>query len=51
VGEEEGIDFAFDRIERTTNTFDAHRLIWLADREGVQDAVVDMLTSFRFSLS
>src|SRR5882757_5504707 len=30
VGKEEGIDFAFDRIERTPNTVDAHRLIWLA---------------------
>lgn len=42
-GEAEGIDFAFDRIERTPNTLDAHRLIWLADKEGVQDAVVDWL--------
>ena len=40
VGEAEGIHFAFDRIERTPNTLDAHRLIWLADKEGVQDAVV-----------
>ena len=30
-GEAEGIHFAFDRIERTPNTLDAHRLIWLAD--------------------
>ena len=30
VGKEEGIEFAFDRIERTPNTLDAHRLIWLA---------------------
>jgi predicted DsbA family dithiol-disulfide isomerase len=43
VGKEEGIDFAFDRIERTPNTLDAHRLIWLADKEGVQDAVVEAL--------
>jgi predicted DsbA family dithiol-disulfide isomerase len=43
VGKEEGIDFAFDRIERTPNTLDAHRLIWLADREGVQAAVVEAL--------
>ena len=43
VGEDEGIDFAFDRIERTPNTLDAHRLIWLADKEGVQDAVVEAL--------
>jgi predicted DsbA family dithiol-disulfide isomerase len=43
VGKEEGIHFAFDRIERTPNTLDAHRLIWLADKEGVQDAVVEAL--------
>ena len=43
VGEAEGIHFAFDRTERTPNTLDAHRLIWLADREGVQDAVVEAL--------
>jgi predicted DsbA family dithiol-disulfide isomerase len=43
VGETEGIHFAFDRIERTPNTLDAHRLIWLADKEGVQGAVVEAL--------
>ncbi len=41
AGEADGIHFAFDRIERTPNTLDAHRLIWLADKEGVQDAVVE----------
>jgi predicted DsbA family dithiol-disulfide isomerase len=43
VGREEGIQFAFDRIERTPNTLDAHQLIGLADKEGVQDAVVEAL--------
>src|SRR5437764_752281 len=43
AGEAEGIHFAFDRIERTPNTLDAHRLIWLAEKEGVQDAVVEAL--------
>ncbi len=43
VGETEGIQFDFDRIERTPNTLDAHRLIWLADKHGVQDAVVEAL--------
>ena len=43
VGQSEGIHFAFDRIKRTPNTLDAHRLIWLADKEGVQDAVVEAL--------
>jgi predicted DsbA family dithiol-disulfide isomerase len=43
AGEAEGIQFAFDQMERTPNTLDAHRLIWLADKEGVQDAVVEAL--------
>ena len=43
AGMEDGIEFRFDRIERTPNTFDAHRLIWLAGREGVQDAIVEHL--------
>ena len=43
VGESEGIDFAFDKTERTPNTVDAHRLIWLADQHGCQDAVVEGL--------
>lgn len=43
AGKEEGILFDFDRMERTPNTVDAHRLIWFADKEGVQDAVVEAL--------
>jgi predicted DsbA family dithiol-disulfide isomerase len=43
VGETEGIQFAFDRIERTPNTLDAHRLSGLAEKPGVQDAVVEAL--------
>jgi predicted DsbA family dithiol-disulfide isomerase len=43
VGEAEGIHFAFDRIERTPNTLDAHRLVGLAERQGVQGAVVEAL--------
>src|ERR1022692_3222547 len=43
VGEAEGIHFALDKIERTPNTLDAHWLIWLADKEGIQDAVVEAL--------
>lgn len=43
VGETEGIHFAFDLTERTPNTVDAHRLIWLADQHGCQDAVVEAL--------
>jgi predicted DsbA family dithiol-disulfide isomerase len=43
VGETEGIHFAFDRIERTPNTVDAHRLISRADEQGCQTAVVEAL--------
>jgi predicted DsbA family dithiol-disulfide isomerase len=41
AGRAEGIPFAFDKIERTPNTLDAHRLIWLAEQDSVQDAVVE----------
>jgi predicted DsbA family dithiol-disulfide isomerase len=43
AGESDGIHFAFDRIERTPNTVDAHRLIWLADQLSCQGAVVESL--------
>ena len=43
AGAAEGIQFAFDRSERTPNTLDAHRLIWRADQECVQGAVVEAL--------
>jgi len=38
-----GIVFDFDRMKRTPNTLDCHRLIWLADTQGVQDPVVEAL--------
>jgi predicted DsbA family dithiol-disulfide isomerase len=38
VAAAEGLDFRFD-IARGGNTFDAHRLLHLADHHGVQDAV------------
>ena len=43
AGEADGIVFAFDRIERTPNTFDAHRLIWFAGQQGCQDEVAEAL--------
>jgi predicted DsbA family dithiol-disulfide isomerase len=39
----EGLAFNPDRMARTPNTFDAHRVIWLAGGRGVQDAVVEAL--------
>lgn len=44
----DGLDFRHDRMERTPNTIDAHRLIWLAGKEGKQDAVVEDLFSAYF---
>jgi len=43
VGESEGIHFDFDKTEKTPNTVDAHRIIWLAEQHGCQDAVVERL--------
>lgn len=43
VGTSAGIEFAFDRIARTPNTFDAHRLIWFAQQQGRQDEVAEEL--------
>ena len=42
-GTGEGIDFAFDRIAKSPNTLDSHRLIRWAGSAGVQDAVVERL--------
>jgi predicted DsbA family dithiol-disulfide isomerase len=49
VGQSEGIQFVFDRIGQTPNTLDAHRLISLAERQGVQGAVVEALFRAYFS--
>ena len=38
-----GIEFAFDRIARTPNTFPAHQLIELAQEQGAGEAVVEAL--------
>jgi predicted DsbA family dithiol-disulfide isomerase len=43
VGATVGIPFAFDRIARTPNTFDAHRLIEYSRERGRQDALVEAL--------
>jgi len=43
AAEQAGVKVAFDKIERTPNTIDAHRLIHWAGLEGLQDAVVDLL--------
>jgi predicted DsbA family dithiol-disulfide isomerase len=43
AGRREGIAFAFERIRRTPNTLQAHRLIHLASAEGNADEMVESL--------
>ncbi len=43
AGVAERIPFAFDRIQRTPNTFAAHRLIWWAGQHGTQEETVETL--------
>ena len=38
LGKEVGIDYRFDDIQRTPNTFNAHRVLWLAEKEGKGNA-------------
>ena len=41
AGKQSGIVFAFDRMTRVPNTFDAHRLVWLAEQHNRQEQVVE----------
>ena len=43
AGVEERIPFAFEKIQRTPNTFTAHRLVWYAAQQETQDNVVEAL--------
>jgi len=43
VGQSVEIDFAFDRIDRTPNSVDSHRLVRFADERGLADPVVEAL--------
>ena len=43
VGASLGIQFNFPKIQRTPNTFAAHRLIWFAGKHGKQDEIVEQL--------
>jgi predicted DsbA family dithiol-disulfide isomerase len=38
-----GLEFHPERIKRTPNTIDAHRLIWFAGQNGVQDAAMEQV--------
>jgi predicted DsbA family dithiol-disulfide isomerase len=43
AGADEQIPFAFGKIQRTPNTFAAHRLVWYAEQLGRQDSAVESL--------
>ncbi|WP_270935388.1 DsbA family oxidoreductase [Falsiroseomonas oryzae] len=43
LGRAEGLRFAFDKIRRIPPSLDAHRLVRLADRQGLADAAVPAL--------
>lgn len=43
AGREEGIPFAFEKIEVSPNTMDAHRLILWSRSDDLQDVVVELL--------
>jgi predicted DsbA family dithiol-disulfide isomerase len=43
AGKTAGIEFRYDLQTHTPNTFDSHRLVWLAGNLGVQDAVIEGL--------
>jgi len=43
AGKTEQIPFAFGKIVRTPNTFQAHRLLWYAGQHGHQDAIANEL--------
>ena len=49
TGEAEGIAFAFDRITKSPNTINAHRLIRWAEVGGQQDCVVERLFELYFT--
>ncbi len=49
AGRAEGLPFDFDRGQVRVDTFDAHRLLWLAAREGDADAVGEALFHAHFA--
>ena len=49
LGKEAGIDYHFEKIARIPNTFDAHRILWLAEKEGVQKEVKEAFLKAYFS--
>ena len=48
AGRSAGIEFRFDQIARSPNTFDAHRLLYLAGTQGLQGKLKEALLSAYF---
>jgi predicted DsbA family dithiol-disulfide isomerase len=48
AGAEVSISFNYAAVLRTPNTFDSHRLVWLADQFAMQDQVVEALFAAYF---
>jgi len=49
AGRADGATFAFEAIKRTPNTFLAHRVAWLAQRDGKQRAFVEAVLKGYFA--
>lgn len=49
AGKAEGIVFDFDKAKKVHNTFNGHRLIWLAGKYGVQEEVTKALYKSNFT--
>ncbi|MEQ1864282.1 MAG: DsbA family oxidoreductase [Micropepsaceae bacterium] len=49
AGDDEGINFAFEKIARTPNTINSHRLIRWSQAMGFQDALVERLFKAYFT--
>lgn len=49
MGHAEGVDYHFERITRSANTIDAHRLVRWAGADGAEDAMVEKLFSAYFN--
>jgi len=49
AGRQVGLEFRHDRMDRTPNTFDAHRLVWFAETQGLQDALIEGLFAGYFT--
>jgi predicted DsbA family dithiol-disulfide isomerase len=49
LGSDAGIDFQFDRAEKIPNTLKAHRLLLLAEKEGLQEKLAERFFRAYFS--